>query len=124
MLRLLILVVFCLTVTACGQGPQGVAGLTGTIGPQGSSGSQGEPGQDGLNATPVAMIQLCPGYPTVYPSSFPEYAMCVQHKLYGVYNDGVHPLAFLAELPPGNYASVAPQGCNLRIHGDCQVERL
>lgn len=98
------------------DGAQGEKGDTGAMGPQGAQGPQGAPGVD---AAPVVAIKLCLNVPTVYPTSFPESALCIQGKLYGVYWDGSH--AFLAYLPPGNYTSTSPQGCNLHIHENCIV---
>lgn len=75
-------------------------------------------GTDGANATPVTEVQLCPGTPS-YPSLFPEYALCIEGTLYGVYsaNGG-----FLAELPPGTYSSDGiNDSCTLVIGPNCSV---
>lgn len=103
-------------------GPQGEAGVNGTNGVDGQDGAVGATGAQGIPGaagTSVFAVKLCPGVPVVYPTSFPESALCLQNKLYGVYWDGIH--AFLAELPPGNYSSTSPQGCNLRVGLNCQV---
>lgn len=96
------------------QGQQGISGVTGAIG------ATGETGASGTNATPVTFVQLCPNLPPVsYPSNFPEVAICDGGNLYGVYWTGSQ--AFLSELPPGDYSSTSPQGCNLKISANCVV---
>jgi hypothetical protein len=48
--------------------------------------------------------------------------LCIDNQLYGVYNDGVNPLAFLALLPPGKYDSFATGApCTLTIEENCKV---
>lgn len=100
---------------ACpGQDP--VAVNDGSDGLQGAPGAAGAAGAPGTIITP---IQLCPGVPT-YPTSFPEFAMCLGGVLYGVYDqDGDH--VFLAELPPGRYRSTSPDACNFTIGSNCEV---
>lgn len=115
-------VIFLSLMMACGyQGPigqQGLAGKDGTNGHDGAKGDTGASGHDGQNATPVTMVNLCPGVST-YPGVFVEIGICLQGKLYGVYsaNGG-----FLTELPPGTYSSNAiGSACNLMIGANCVV---
>lgn len=87
-------------------------------GTNGANGQNGINGTNGANATPVTEVQLCPGTPS-YPSLFPEYALCIEGTLYGVYsaNGG-----FLAELPPGTYSSDGiNDSCTLVIGPNCFV---
>lgn len=123
--------ILALTLSACGQGSKGDSGtngeqgVQGLVGPQGLPGQDGQPGSngaDGLNAPGVIAVSLCPGFEPSYPNLFPEYALCIDNKLYGVYsaNGG-----FLAELPPGDYSSNGVNAtCSLRIAVDCSVTRL
>ncbi len=135
-------ILLALTMIGCGvdrldipQGPKGEPGVAGADGAKGDKGQDGQPGAvgpqgapgaqgpSGLNATPITPIQLCNNSgPTVYPTIFPEQALCLSGNLYGVYNDGVHPLAFLALLAPGRYVSLATGAtCTLVIGSNCQV---
>jgi len=108
-MKTLILLLVVLAFTACG--PE-------LIGPPGPKGPTGAAGQAGV-APSMVPIQLCPQQVIQYPSSFPESALCIEGKLYGVMWNGTS--AWLAELPPGNYASTSPSGCNLHIGANCQV---
>lgn len=102
----LVILALCL-LSGCGQGPIG--------GP----GPQGDPGLPAQNPSPITPIQLCGACTPVYPNVFPEYGVCIDNQLYGVYsaNGG-----FLALLPPGAYTSdgVGCQ-CTLTISANCQV---
>lgn len=114
-------------LTACRgpQGDQGNTGASGSQGQQGVAGVNGSNGTDGVNgtndtnATPVTVVQFCPNVTPSYPSTFPEYGICLQGQLYGVYsaNDG-----FLALLPPGVYSSNAVgSSCTFTILANCVV---
>lgn len=99
-------------LSGCGRGPTGY---------NGKDGKDGADGRDGTDATPVTVVQLCPNRPAPSYGAFPEQALCIGGKLYGIYNTQDHGLDYLAELPPGNYASIAPLGCNLTIGANCAV---
>ena len=106
-----IVVAILILLTACAQ----VKGGKTTAGP---AGPQGVPGKD---ATPVYAVQLCPNQPhPQYPNHFPEEAICINGSLHGVFNGTVD---YFTELPPGNYKSIAPEGCNLVIMDNCQVSQ-
>lgn len=111
------------------QGPQGEIGLQGPVGSQGqqgiqgvagangTNGSNGVNGTNGANGTVIAPIKFCNNPPT-YPSIFPEYGLCIDNVLYGVYsaNGG-----FLAQLPNGSYSSNGiNSSCSFTING-CTV---
>ncbi len=122
-----LLIISILILSAC-RGPEGVqggkgdVGIPGTpgqsiVGPIGPAGMNGLNGQDGTIVTPVKLCSEAPSYPSV----FPEYALCLQGILYGVYS--THG-GFLAELPNGDYNSHAVGStCNLHISG-CTVTEL
>lgn len=95
-----------------------IDGLAGELGPVGLPGIQGEPGAAGSVIEP---IQLCPTLgPPVYPTNFPEVGLCLDSKLYGVYDlDASH--VFLGEIPPGAYSSTSPQTCSFTVAPNCQV---
>jgi len=101
-------IILAVLLTACGkEGPQGMAGANGTN------------GTNGVDASSVVPIQLCPGFVPTYPNVFPEYALCIDHQLYGVYsaNGG-----FMALLPPGVYSSNGIGAtCNLTVKANCVV---
>lgn len=70
-------------------------------------------------AQDLTPIQLCTGAVPSYPSTFPEYAFCINNNLYAVYsaNDG-----FLTILPPGSYHSNAiGSSCTFTVLANCQV---
>lgn len=90
-----------------------INGAPGPLGPIGPAGPKG------TDATPVTVVQLCTQYSTVYPSSFPEQAFCLNNTLYAVYWTGSQ--AFLAEIAPGYYASTSPQGCSFTVRAGCLV---
>jgi hypothetical protein len=80
----------------------------------GVAGAVGLTGASGTNATPISIVQLCPGAP-IYPSVFMETALCIDGKLEGVYsaNGG-----FLTTLNDGSYNSNAiGSTCNLTVKG-------
>lgn len=112
-------ILFILFLGACTyQGAPGVSGTAGVKGDPGQNGIDGQNGKDGADATPVTMVQLCPGVQS-YLGVFVESAICLNGKLYGVYsaNGG-----FLTELPPGTYSSNAiGSACNLTIGANCVV---
>lgn len=104
-----LLLICMLLFTGCARKVQG---------PKGDEGPQGNPGVD---ATPVYTVPLCPGFTPTYPNSFPEFAVCIQKELYGVYsvNGG-----FLALLPPGTYNSNGINAiCTVIIEEDCNVHQ-
>lgn len=74
---------------------------------------------NGVNVTSVSMVPLCPGFTPSYPNSFPEFGICLDSILYGIYSDHG---GFLAELPPGTYSSNGINAsCNLVVGPNCQV---
>lgn len=105
------------------SGPSGAVGAQGAVGqqgPQGSQGVQGQAGAQGASGTSVTPVQLCDdGFVATYPSVFPESALCIGERLYGVYsaNGG-----FLAYLPPGTYVSNGINAsCKFIIENGCKV---
>lgn len=103
------------------QGPQGDPGqsIVGPSGPVGATGSPGINGTNGVNAPATTIVQLCPGFVAAYPNVFPEVALCLNHKLYGVYsaNDG-----FMVLMPPGAYSSNGINAsCTFTVKENCVV---
>jgi len=94
-----------------GTGPQGPQGPTG---PQGATGPQGPTGADGTQITPVKFCSQTANYPT----TFPEYGLCINNSLYAVYSTNG---GFLALIPNGNYKSDGVgSSCNFTVNG-CTV---
>ena len=93
----------------------------GVEGPRGFNGADGATGPAGADATPVVPQQLCaPSFVPSYPNTFPEYALCIQNKLYGVYSSNG---GFLAELPIGVYSSDGINAsCTFTIKANCVVQ--
>lgn len=129
MKKLIMAGLFVMALSACGkdgaQGQQGLAGMNGidgiagAVGATGAQGIQGAQGPAGANGTVITPVEFCPGVTPVYPSVFPEYGLCINDQLYGVYsaNDG-----FMALLPPGAYTSNAVgSACNFTIAAHCSV---
>lgn len=112
------------------QGPQGdtgatgatgSTGATGNTGSQGDVGPQGPQGTPGQDATPITVVQFCPGVVPSYPNAFPEVGLCLNGSLYGVYsaNGG-----FMAYLPPGRYSSDGiNDSCTFIISANCGVSQ-
>lgn len=122
------LILSVLLLTACGQmkgekGDTGFNGLDGAPGIQGATGAtgpQGDRGPAGVDATPVTMIKLCPGTPS-YPTTFIEYAFCIDSQLYATYsaNSG-----FTTLLPPGRYTSNGINSrCDFTVGANCEVSQ-
>jgi hypothetical protein len=58
--------------------------------------------------------------PAVYPTRFPEVALCVGGSLYATYWDGHQ--AWMSHIPPGTYMSTATGlGCTFLVGPNCQV---
>lgn len=109
------------TAISNGQSITGAQGVQGSQGIQGVTGNTGPQGVPGTDAPSVTVVQLCASWgQTSYPSNFPEQALCIGNNLLGVYWNGTQ--AFLALLPPGDYTSTSPQGCNLTILPNCQIQ--
>lgn len=93
----------------------GIAGSNGLNGLNGLDGAVGATGPQGAAGTQLRIVQFCPETPT-YPSTFPEIGIVIGTTVFGVYsaNDG-----FLAELPPGQYASNGiGSACTFTINAD------
>ncbi len=127
----LILLIYVITLTACGtdyteirqvpgpKGEQGAPGQNGQDGRDGIDGQDGAQGPSGADGQPATVVQLCPGT-TSYPGVFVEVALCINNELYGVYsaNGG-----FLTKLPQGNYYSNGiGSACNFTVLSNCQIE--
>lgn len=108
---------FSLVVYFSGCGSE-VVTLKGAKGDPGIQGVPGNDGVDGTDAMSVTVVKLCPGAPS-YPSTFIEYAFCIQGNLYATYsaNGG-----FTTYLPPGIYNSVAVNSsCTFTVGDNCQI---
>lgn len=89
----------------------------GVPGQVGATGSQGTPG---VNASSVTAVQFCPNVTTTYPSSFPEFGLCLQGSIYGVYWNGTD--TWLAEIVPGDYTSTSSTSpCNFTVTTNCGI---
>lgn len=73
-----------------------------------------------IKGSMLSVVQLCPGIPVQYPTSFPEQALCIDNILYGVMWMGGN--AWLSPLPPGDYRSTSPQGCSLVVLEGCKIQ--
>lgn len=88
-----------------------------TVTCNGLNGSNGANGTNGTNASPVTIVNLCPGVNS-YPGVFIEVAFCINSELYGVYSSNG---GFMTKLSDGNYSSNAiGSSCSLTING-CSV---
>lgn len=106
-MRHLVYLLLILTIVGCGKALDGKPGYNGV---------------DGASGTVIIPIQLCDAsFVPTYPNIFPEYALCIDNQLYGVYsaNGG-----FLALLPPGQYNSNGiNSSCTFTISSDCNITR-
>lgn len=106
-----------LSLTACGPAP-----VTTFTGPPGERGLTGATGAAGTNGTTITAIQFCPDSVATYPSTFPEYGLCIGNVLYAVYSI---PNAFLTEIVPGNYSSTAiGSSCSFTVKANCVIQGL
>jgi hypothetical protein len=66
------------------------------------------------------MIKFCPGVTPKYPTTFPEYGICLDNKIYAVYWDKV---AFLTYLSPGQYQTTSVNSnCVFEVKADsCEI---
>ena len=99
------------------DGSKGDTGNTGEVGPQGIQGVQGTPG------TSVSVVLFCSNKTTSYPSSFPEYGLCINNRLYGVFWDNKN--SWLAEIPPGTYRSTSTSAaCDFQVKPNCIIQGI
>lgn len=91
-------------------------GLQGAVG---ATGPQGIQGPAGVNGTVITPVKFC-SQTSNYPSTFPEYGLCINNNLYAVYsaNDG-----FLTYIPPGAYHSNAIGSiCDFTVLPNCKIQ--
>ncbi len=118
-------IIIAMLLTSCGpagnQGNIGNPGPQGPIGATGATGDTGAQGPAGADGTVIIPVQFCPGTPS-YPSTFPEYGLCINNQLYAVYS--THG-GFLTVTPPGVYTSNAVGSkCDFKILDNCVVQAL
>lgn len=100
------------------QGQKGDAGLGGINGLQGQIGPQGIAGVPGSPGTVVTFVKFC--LQTLsYPSTFPEYGLCLNGELFAVYSQNG---GFGVKVPPGSYYSNGiNSSCNFTVGANCAV---
>lgn len=104
--------------SGCGTEPGAVYFPRGEKGEAGEVGTTGPAGTNGQDATPVTVVQLCPGT-TIYPTTYVEVAFCIGGKLWATYsaNGG-----FSTEIPPGTYNSNGVgSSCTFTVSSNCEV---
>lgn len=118
MKHLILLVVAVVSLTACGRGPDGPHGAKGDVGSIGAAGVQGQQGVAGIAGTQIVPVKFCVEN-AAYPAVFPEYGLCINNQMYGVYSTNG---GFLALLPVGSYNSNAVgSACTFTITTNCGV---
>ena len=81
----------------------------------GATGAQGPAGTTGLS-----VVKFCSAYTTVYPTTFPEYGLCISGSIYAVYWDNTN--AWLAEVVPGSYQSTSTSApCDFTVSANCEI---
>lgn len=66
-------------------------------------------------------VKFCVGQTTSYPTSFPEYGLCLDNIIYGVFWDGHN--AWWAQIPKGNYISTSTGlQCNFKVLDNCVIQ--
>lgn len=94
------------------DGTDGQNGTPGATGPQGPQGNQGQPG---------TTVKFCPSKVVSYPTSFPEFGICVDNVIYAVYWDGHN--SWLTEVPQGAYISTSTSApCNFTVLANCAIQ--
>jgi hypothetical protein len=96
------------------KGEQGAKGDTGAAGQDGLDGADGLDGKDGLNGSSIMFITVCQS------GAYPEVLMCVDDKLYAVFDGGPHKDR-LVYLPPGNYRTTDDGGCLFSVSSACNI---
>lgn len=95
-------------------------GSDGTNGADGRDGAAGPAGERGLPGPGEAFttVRFC-AQPSVYPTLFAEYGVCISGHLYAVYSI---PNAFLTLIPPGRYSSTGINStCSFTVLANCVV---
>lgn len=68
----------------------------------------------------VSTVLFCANTTTTYLTSFPEFGLCINNLLYGVYWDGHN--SWLAQIVPGYYLSTSTSApCNFHVLPNCGV---
>lgn len=100
--------------SSCAPAKQDTPSGGSTAGATGAQGPQGKPGAS------VGTIQFCAGQVQSYPTSFPEYGLCIGNELYAVYWDTHN--AFLAKITAGTYqATSTGLQCTFTVASNCVV---
>lgn len=113
-------------VAASGLAPNGGAlitcGSSTTLVQNGAPGATGETGAAGANASSVSFVKFCPNVSNNYPSTFPEYGICVNGSIFAIYWSGS--TAFGSVLPAGGYSSTSiNSNCSFTIVANsCAVQ--
>lgn len=70
-------------------------------------------------ADSITTIQFCAGQQTTYPTTYPEYGLCINHEIYAVYWNNT---AFLAKIVPGVYTTTSTGlNCTFTVSDNCEV---
>ena len=78
-------------------------------------------GVNGQDAIQPTMIKFCSNYESSYPTTFPEYGICIDNILYAVYWDNKN--SWLTEVTPGYYSSTSTSApCNFTVKDNCVIE--
>lgn len=109
-----------LSLLAC-AGPEGSVGPQGVTGLKGSPGPQGPSGTNGTDSTITTVVQLCPVTDPTIPGVFPETGLCIDGKLYAVFNQP-NKTDYLVLIPPGTYESMATgASCTFTVYSNCSL---
>lgn len=66
-------------------------------------------------------VKFCASQVVSYPTSFPEFGLCIDNKIYAVYFDTHN--AWWSEIPPGNYRTTSTGLiCNFTVYNNCVVQ--
>lgn len=120
------------------QGEQGEVGPEGPQGPQGEQGLKGEDGTDGIDGKdgeqgppgpqgPVTKISLYPVTPcreTADDYDYPEVLMCINDKLFAVFDSSSKGEVRYVLVPPGTYRTTDGRDCKFRVIEACDIEDL
>ncbi len=84
-------------------------------------GAPGDAGKPGTDAS-IGTVQFCPKQGATTTGHFPEYGLCINNILYGVFDDSFH--TWLAQVIPGTYTATSTGlQCTFTVSPNCVVQQ-
>lgn len=103
------------------KGDEGQDGSEGIQGPKGDTGSVGEKGDTGANGSSFTLYPVTPCRDTI-SGAYPEVLMCINDKLFAVYDSGVLGKVHYVEVIPGSYVTTDGRSCHFTVTSGCNIQ--